>query len=213
VYFNDDTFLISPVSEKDFFMNGLPCAYFEENPNYYYGDTNYGRQVYNALCVINRCFNKHEQMKKNLRKWFSQPFFSKTFFYTLLAAPWNVFLGFPSPHLPSAFLKDTWIKVWERNGGILNATLHSKFRKSENVQQELFRYWQFAEGAFEPQRLIGKYFYLTDKTIDAVCLAIKNCNYKEICLNDGPIANFHEAQQKLIDAFETILSQKSSFEM
>ena len=213
VYFNDDTFLISSVSENDFFKNGLPCAYFEENPNYYYGNTNYGRQVYNALCVINRCFDKHEQIKKNFRKWFSQPFFSKPFFYTLFAAPWNVFVGFPSPHLPSAFLKSTWLKVWERNGNLLNATLHSKFRKSENVQQELFRYWQFVEGSFEPQKIIGKYIRLTDEVVPEACEIISVGKYKEICLNDGSVTDFPKAMLLLANAFESKLFQKSSFEL
>lgn len=212
VYFNDDTFLVNPVKEADFFKDGLPCGYFEDNPCSTCGCDNVGRQVFNALSLINKHFKKHEMIKKNFFKYFSQPFLSKSFFHTLLSSPWDRILGIPSPHLPTAFLKSTWDKVWAAEPQILNRTLHSKFRKSENVQQELFRYWQFMEGNFAPQKVIGKYFYLTDKTIDAACHAIKNCNYKEICLNDGPIDNFHEAQQKLIDAFETKLSQKCSFE-
>lgn len=213
VYFNDDTFLINPIEVCDFFRKGLPCGYFEDNPCCIGGYGNCVRQVFNALSLINRNFDKHTMIRKHFFKYFSQPFLSKSFFYTLLSSPWDRILGIPSPHLPSAFLKSTWDKVWAAEPQILNRTLHSKFRKSENVQQELFRYWQFMEGNFAPQKVIGKYFYLTDKTIDAACLAIKNCNYKEICLNDGPITNFHDAQQKLIDAFETKLSQKSSFEM
>ena len=68
------------------------------------------------------------------------------------------------------------------------------------------------EGNFTPQKKIGKYFYLTDETIDGVCDVIRNCSYKEICLNDGPITNFEEAKRKIIEAFETRLPCKCSFE-
>lgn len=212
VYFNDDTFLINDVKQEDFFKKGLPCAYFEENPCYYYGNSNYGRQVYNALCVINSRFVKHFQIKKNLKKWFSQPFLSKPFLYTLLSSPWNHFLGFPSPHLPSSFLKSTWNQVWNVESVLLNDTLHSKFRKSENVQQELFRYWQFVSGNFEPQKLIGKYFCLKENDINVICNAIKNKICKEICINDGDVDDFENVKKELLNAFDFILPTKSSYE-
>lgn len=212
VYFNDDMFLMNPVREEDFFANGMPCGYFEDNPFYSYGNSSYGRMVFNALSIVNKHFNKHKMIKANMRKYFSQPFFSRAFFHTLLSFPWNMVLGIPAPHMPAAFLKATWGKVWNAEPEVLNNTMHSKFRKSENVQQEIFRYWQFMEGNFTPQKRIGKYFYLTDETIDGVCNVIRNCSYKELCLNDGPVANFEESKNKIQAAFEYRLPVKSSYE-
>lgn len=212
VYFNDDMFLMNPVEESDFFNNGLPCGYFEDNPFCSYGCSTYDRQVFNALSVINRHFRKHEMIKAHFFKYFSQPFLSRSFFHTLMSSPWDKILGIPSSHMPAAFLKTTWDKVWAKEPKILSDTLHSKFRKSENVQQELFRYWQFMEGNFTPQKKIGKYFYLTDEAIDEACEIIRNCSYKEICLNDGPITNFEDAKRKIIEAFESSLPCKCSFE-
>ena len=215
VYFNDDTFLTNPVVEKDFFVDGVPCGYFEDNPFFSYGNSNYGHQVFNALFLINKNFDKHGMIKNNIRKYFSQPFFSRAFFYTLLSAPWRMVLGIPAPHMPSAFAKSTWDKVWNAEPEILNATLHSKFRKSQNVQQELFRYWQFMEGNFVPQKIIGKYFRLTEENLNQICDEIKACRYKEICLNDGPaanVANFENAKRKIKEAFEMRMPQKCSFE-
>lgn len=212
VYFNDDTFLVNPTEKTDFFKNGMPCGYFEDNPCCTCGCDNCGRQVFNALSLINKHFDKHTMIKKHFFKYFSQPFLSKAFFHTLLSAPWNRILGIPSPHMPSAFLKSTWEKVWTAEPQILTSTLHSKFRKSENVQQEFFRYWQFMEGNFAPQRLIGKYIYLTDDTIDEACKVLRKCDYKEVCLNDGPVTDFESAKKKIVEAFETRLPHKSSFE-
>lgn len=212
VYFNDDTFLLGPVKKEDFFVGDLPCGYFEDNPCCFGGYGNYSRMVYNALSLVNKHFKKHEMMKKNFFKYFSQPFFSKAFFYTLLSSPWNKFLGIPPLHLPAAFLKSTWDKVWRAEPEILNDTLHSKFRRSENVQQELFRYWQFAEGKFHFQKMIGRLFSLTDKNIEDICNEIKMGRYKEICLNDGPVADFEEVKRKIQNTFEFLLPKKSSYE-
>lgn len=212
IYFNDDMFLMNPVKETDFFVNNMPCGYFEDNPFYTYGNTNYGRKVFNALSIVNKHFDKHGMIKSNFRKYFSQPFFSKSFFYTLLSSPWASVLGIPAPHMPAAFLKSTWDKVWSAESNVLNETLHSRFRRSENVQQELFRYWQFMEGNFTPQKIIGKYFQLRDDTIGDVCTFLKKNSCKEVCINDGPVSDFENARKKVVEAFSFRLPLKCSFE-
>lgn len=212
VYFNDDMFLINPVKETDFFVGGLPCGYFEDNPFYSHGFGNYGRMIFNALAIINKHYDKHQVIRANICKYFSQPFLSRAFFHTLLSSPWNLFLGIPASHMPAAFLKTTWNKVWTAEPQILNETLHSKFRRSENVQQELFRYWQFAEGNFHFQKMIGRLFSLTDKNIEEICNEIKKGRYKEICLNDGYVENFEDSKKKIQAAFECRLPKKSSYE-
>lgn len=212
VYFNDDTFIINFVEKEDFFRNGLPRAYVEELPCIIYGKNNYARQLYNALQIINKNFKKHKQIKKYPLKWFSRPLFSRPFFYTLLSFPWERYIGTNPPHMPSAFLKSTWQEVWDKEYGILNDTLHSKFRGPENVQQELFRFWQIASGKFEPQKMIGEYFFITDTNIDDICFTIKKQKFKELCVNDGDVKNFEKAKDKLAEAFEFILPEKSSFE-
>ena len=212
VYFNDDMFLMNSVKETDFFIDNKPRGYFEDNPCFAYGNSNYGRKIFNALSIINKHFDKHEMAKMNLRKYFSQPFLSKSFFYTLLSFPWKPVLGIPATHLPAAFLKSTWDKVWRVEAKILNETLHSKFRQSKNVQQELFRYWQFMEGNYVPQKIIGKYFQLRDDTIDDICYFFNEYAYKELCLNDGPVSNFNDAKRKILDVFEAYFPQKCTFE-
>lgn len=212
VYFNDDMFLLKPVSKDVFFRNGLPCGYFEDNPSYVYGNSDYGHWIFNALCLVNKHFNKHRQMKKNLKKWFSQPLLSKSFFYTLLSSPWNNVLGIPASHMPAAFLKSTWEKVWHAEYDFLNETMHAKFRRANSIEQDLFRYWQFMEGSFYPRQENGMYLSLQFNRIDEIVSIIKKSEYSYVCLNDCCSENFEVCKKYLDGAFSYILGEESGFE-
>ena len=212
VYFNDDMFLIKPVKEKDFFINGLPAEYFEESPCLHPTNTIYDHWIYNALCIINRNFKKHKQIKKHLKKWFK--FVSKeSLFHTLLAYPWDYYVGFPTSHLPAPFLKSTWIDVWKHEEKFLNKTVYSRFRTPLNVEQDLFRFWQFANGTFENTLTNGKYISINKYTINEICQIIKEQKYNKICINDDCEEEIFEDSRNLIfSAFDSILPQKSSYE-
>lgn len=213
VYFNDDMFITKNMKKKDFFIDGLPCGYFEDNPFFAYGNSDYGHRLYNDLYLVNKHFNKHAQMRRNLKKWFSQPLFSKSFFYTLLSSPWAKILGIPSNHLPSAFLKSTWIRVWSKESDFLNRTLHSRFRTANSVQQDLFRYWQFAEGRFSPRRERGAYYPVSKNIINNIEKEIESPSVDFICLNDCcEDAAFEQCKMVLEKAFDNLLPKKSSFE-
>lgn len=212
VYFNDDMFLTKPVKEDDFFINGLPVDYFEESPYYPTGTTIYEYWLHNALCVVNRNFNKHVQIKKNLRTWFK--FVTKqSFFNTLKAYPWDCYIGFPITHLPAPFLKSTWIDLWQHEEPFLKKTVYSKFRSPLNVEQDLFRFWQFAKCTFENAPRKGAFFEIKEKNINRICQAIREQQYKEICINDDCEEEFfNNCRQKIHDSFDFILPRKSSYE-
>ena len=212
VYFNDDMFLTKPVKEDDFFIKGLPAEYFEESPCLQQGCTIYDHWLYNALSIVNRNFKKHQQIKKNLRKWFK--FVSKeSFFHTLLSWPWACYTGFPTSHLPAPFLKSTWIDLWNHEEKFLNETVYSRFRTPFNVEQDIFRFWQFAKGTFENSNINGRNISINTNTINLICQTIKEQRYNEICINDDcEEINFEEYKHKIHLAFDFILPQKSSFE-
>ena len=47
-----------------------------------------------------------------------------------------------------------------------------------------------------------------------MCSSIKKQKYKAVCVNDtNPDLDFEKEQKKLIEAFEAILPEKSSFEL
>lgn len=213
VYFNDDMFLINKMGKTDFFQNGLPVDFFEENPCYAtQGVCLYDYWLHNALNVVNRNFNKYDQIKKNWRIWFKYVS-RQSFFNTLRSACWNKYLGFPSSHLPAPFLKQTWFDLWSKESSLLTETMISKFRTPLNIEQDLFRYWQFATGKFSNSILSGRVYHVDEKCLSEICKNIKEQNFNEICLNDDcPNDQFEQCRSSIEQAFELILPEKSSFE-
>lgn len=73
VYFNDDTFLIRPVSETAFFRDGLPCTYGGEYPIELVGEIGiWQHAAVNDLGVINAHFNQ-AHAGKEIRRQICQP--------------------------------------------------------------------------------------------------------------------------------------------
>lgn len=80
---------------------------------------------------------------------------------------------------------------------------HSRFFTSTDVNQWLFRHWQFCTGNFA---LINPYrdrkcFDLHDTNAVKIAAAIKNSEYKEIVINDSAaIKDFENTMRILKDA-------------
>ena len=225
VYFNDDMFLISPVKPELFFKRGLPCETAIMNTHGFgYGEKNAKDKtpsyaVYTApafdMIPINRYFDKRRVIKDNFWKWFS-PHYGFGWIRTLLLWPWRGFTGMMDYHLPYSYLKDSYREVWEKEEALLDQTCMHKFRVNSDLNHWVFNYWQIAKGNFTPRSpKIGKSIWLTNE-IEAnanAFEAIRNQKYKMICLNDNVFGdNFDLIKEQLINCFESILPEKSSFE-
>lgn len=210
VYFNDDMFLTQPVSKKDFFINGKPrdVAVMDIGIK---NDDAHGSAIYNSLLIINKHFNKSDSLKKNFLKWYN-PLYGKMIVKTLLLSPWKYFSGFYTLHLPNAYVKSTFIEVWNKEKEILELTSSNKFRTKLDVTQYLFKYWQLAAGNFAPGKKIGKKYSLGIKFEDAQ-KAIEEQKHKIICLNDDDVINdFESVKESIKLSLNTILPKKSEFE-
>lgn len=224
VYFNDDMYLLRPVSESDFFRNGLPCDTailqatclhgVDENKRPLKPEEYNTSNVYN-IPPINRNFNKKQSIKRNIGKWFS-PNYGTQSIRTLLLLPWGDFSGFVSPHLPYSYNKKTFQEVWEKEEFLLDRACKHKFRDSSDVSSRLFSFWQLAAGNFYPRSLdLGKYFGIIDdkNRIETICSTVKEKKYKIICLNDEYSGDeFEYVKQQIINSFATVFPEKSSFE-
>lgn len=215
VYFNDDMFLLSPVSGDYFFKNGFP----------------------KDMCVFNAIFlDTISHIRLNnievLAKWFSKrSILSNSFFKvfnlryglhqlrTLLLLPWPQFTGFYDPHQPQPFLKNTFNEVWSLNKDILTKTSQARFRTKDDVNQYLFRYWQLLEGNFCPRSFSDTKTIPVrlDKDVDLVVKAILSNKYRMLCINDelADIESnvFKKYKEAVIQAFDTVFPRKSSFEL
>lgn len=212
VFFNDDIFLIAPMKEKDYFVNGLPRDVAVLNPP---TPNRYGIPtiILNDLGIIADHFDFITQFKANWKKWIN-PIYGVQNLRTLLLLPWRRYLGFYDLHLPSAFLKSTFEEVWGKEQDLLRKISGHRFRDDTDVNQYLMTYWQIAKGEFVPgSPKNGRMFEISFENIDRITDVIRNQRMKVICINDSEkIDDFHILRQKLVDAFDCILKEKSSFE-
>ena len=213
VYFNDDTFIIDYLSKERFFKNGQPCDIAALNAYQPSGDMT-DHIAINNVALINQQFCKASVIKTNFAKWFS-PSYRGRLLRTAALMAYPKFTGFIDPHLPNAYKKDTFHKVWGLYEESLAKTSESKFRKMDNVNQYIFRYYQLVTGNFQPinPKNTSLSYSVVNDTVFA--LAVENIKTQKkplICLNDGDISDFTAAKKSLCDAFETILPEKSGYE-
>ncbi len=210
VFFNDDMFIVDNVKETDFFKNGKPCDMAVFNPVIAEDET-FISILNNDVKFINRHFNKKEIVKKNLLKYLNIKY-KKFNVRTLLCLPWTKILGFYEPHHANSFLKSTYKKVWDTEFELLDETCKHRFRSPMDVNQYIFKYWQYCTGNFIPKKN-DKQIYRILENVDLACNAIESQKHKLICLNDCEgKEEFEVAKEKIINSFEKILSSKSSFE-
>lgn len=214
VYFNDDTFIINHITQERFFKNGKPCDIAVINAYQPSGDCS-EHIVFNDVGLINSIFDKKIVLKKYFNRWFNLKY-GLNLLRTIALLPYPRFNGFLDPHLPNAFLKTSFEKVWQLYSEQLNQACKSKFRENHNLNQYLIRYYQLVTGCFHPinpMKTSISYPTMDDKIFLRALNDIKEQRKPIICINDGSIEDFEIAKYKLINAFETILPEKSSFEI
>ena len=212
VYFNDDFFIINHIDTTRFFKNGLPCdiAAFTYNPSW----SQWYKRIKNNLRIINRHFDKKEVMERDHHKWFDKSYGSRAKWNYILK-PYNKFITLRTPHNAQPYLKSTFEEVWAVAEKELTEPSVNKFMALSDYTPELFRTWQICKGNFEPYNTYQdtKMFPLMIKPKQAI-KAIYNQSYKLICLNDNiHIRNYNEVMESIKGAFESILPEKSSFEL
>jgi hypothetical protein len=211
VYFNDDSYLVSPTPRERFFVDGKPCdiAVFRLNT----GASLWSKCLRNNLRVINSRFDKKEVQKEYHDLWFNEVYGSKSCL-TRLLRPYGKFITLRIPHNAQPYLKSTFEEVWEYAGAELERVSANRFRSPEDYTQELFRTWQICRGNFVP------YDTYTDTRMFPLVLrpgkaakAVRSGQYKLLCLNDNiHIRNYEAVMQSLKDSFEAVFPGKSSFE-
>lgn len=217
VYLNDDTFLIRPMSETAFFQEGLPCTYGAEYPIELTGKISiWQHAAVNDLGAVNAHFNKRQQVIKFGKKYRSPLYRWQDNIRTLAAEKLfpNQFTGFKNLHAPAAYLKQTFYDVWESEPELMHITSASRFRGADGANQWIFLWWQVASGNFMPAIIDNIVSVVDNTTIDTLCGIIQYQSHDMICINDPEQdVDFRFLSKKLKMAFETILPEKSSFEM
>lgn len=212
VYFNDDFYIINDLPVERFFVNGLPndIAAFRYNS----GVGLWAKRIKNNVAIINERFDKREVLKRDHDKWFHPSYGSKAIL-TKLLKPYGKFVTLRTPHNAQPYLKKTFEEVWEYAGDRLTKVSKNRFRNHDDFNQELMRTWQMCQSYFNAYNTYQdtKMFPLILRPKQAI-EAVRNQSYKLVCLNDNErIPNYDTLMSKVEDAFESILPDKSSFEL
>lgn len=220
VYFNDDMFLLRPLNPSFFFQKELPRDQATLNPlmTAELRRKEKGGIIFtiplNNTEYLNRDYDFRDCVRKHPMKWLT-PRYGKGAIRNAILMIWPRFVGFDEPHLPQAFLKTSFIKAWEQDGDILDATCRHSIRNDRDVNQWLIRYRQLAEGSFIPRKPIRNAVFQLENKEKPWLEVIRRQTKPMICLNDGPLTEeeFQQTKVLLQEAFRTILPEKSAFEV
>lgn len=212
IYANDDTFFIKPLDSTFFFENGLPVDCAIQNVLQFNRWDGISQMVANDLTCLNNNFNKRQVIYSNPGKWFNLKY-KKGLFMNLYTLAFTHFTGFVDPHLPNAFLKSTYVDLWEKCEERLIITCKNKARTNEDINQWLIRYWQFASGSFIPGKPDRGAFFVIGKDDKTIEKTIKNQSTPMVCLSDDDVGvDFEKERDFIIDCLDAILPDKCSFE-
>lgn len=212
VFFNDDVFMIKPTVPEDFFVDGLPC----DLPQLclLYPNGFFSHILFNNIELINRHFSLKNSVRANPMKWIKgQPLggiIKLALYGNRDLVPNNM-----TSHIQLSFKKSTYETLWEKEFEKIHATCLSKFRSKDIVTSYCVRDWQIFSGEFYPKKPIGRSFHTasishSNEAIDY----LKKQKGKVICLNDSEDeTDFELHKQMILDEFEKLFPEKSSFEL
>lgn len=213
IYANDDMFFLQPLQPTDYFRDGLPVDSAVQNVLQFHRWDGIDHMVANDLICVNRNFRKRISMKENRGKWFYKGY-GKGILYNIYLLAFQNFTGFVDYHIPYPYLKSTFEEVWEKEPEILDLTCHNRVRTSQDVNQWLMRYWQFAKGLFIPAAPNKGRLLVIGDDDELIKRTILDCSEATVCLSDDNIEiDFEKEKQFLIQLFEQIYPEKSQFEL
>lgn len=217
VLFNDDCFLLQPLSPSFFFKNGNPVL--DSNLRYpdYYGFNTWSRVMFNDYCVVNKSFDIKKAISKNAKKWFSIKDLGlgrSLFNYLSYRINGSLPVG-NYGHIATPQLKSTLQEIWDKKPEIMAQTSAHKFRTDDQVNQWILSAWNQAKGPFYPskRKKLGIRIILSPEYLKMATDIIENRSYPQICLNDTRL-NVDPATSMLetTKALERIFPEKSLFE-
>ena len=222
IYFNDDCYVLSPVSEGYFFKNGLPrdMLAFQPvvaNPK----DPGMSHLFLNDALVLSRHFEKRKVVIENKGKFFHIGYPAFYFIYNMLELCFPKFSGLYSVHSAAPMLKSNFEEVWAEEGKYLESLAGNRFRSDSDVNQYLFREWGKLKGRFVPSNITRHVMYseISDdnskviKVIESGGKRFLAPAVKILCINDTVSSPDDEKVSKqLIDSFESVFGEASSYE-
>lgn len=213
VCFNDDMLINKPVSPSDFFAsNGDPKDSLGFNaimPFSIFDHTHV-----NNLSIVNNCFSKKANIKKNFTKLFSFKNYEWNIF-SLLLLPWPKFTRFHDPHTPISFCKSSFKALFGKYPQILESTCPQKFRSAMDYSIWVIRYCQMLSGNFSTRSIhFGKHYDLD--SAQGFANDLEHSKHALLNINDAFIADMNDYNEKVMivnKSLEQKFKEKSLFEV
>lgn len=217
VLFNDDMFLLRPVSPEFFFRRGCPVLPCELAIPAWLGYNHATRVVLNNSGLLKSCMNVEHQIWKYWSKFFDiRNLGLLRAIKNLMAISVNRSVIFGSfGHLPLPHLKTSFAEIWKRKPEIMDTVSRHKFRNDNCVNHWMLCGLNMLNGCFCPvhEKRCGISVYLTESTVGMICQSITRQIWPEICINDTPdCKNIFALFEETAKAFDILLPEKSSFE-
>lgn len=212
ILFNDDTFVIKPVSPDECFYNGKPADMACISPQPIVRDSIRNIEL-NNLEIINDHFSI-EDIRKNRKKWVDPAKYGFYSLRTLMFMRFNTIIGIFQPHVPISHLKSVYEKLWDLEYEEYHSTCRNKFRTKLDINDWLARSWQLLSGDFEPRsRYFGKLVSASD--LQGVKDILWRSKYKTVCINDDDSVTpeaFPGLRDRINDELCKLLPERSGFE-
>lgn len=218
VLFNDDVFLVRPVSPDYFYHAGNPLLVSTLRYPINFGFNNWSRIAFNDYCLVNRNHKIGDSIWKNRKKWFSvseleghRALRNFVCYIANKSLPVGNFGHLAQPHL-----KSTFFSVWEKCPAEMDHTCLHRFRSDDQVNHWLMCAWNQALGKFFPCTVDkrGRRFHIMPEDLDAICDMIVGQKVPQLCINDGiHTRELETCVERIVSSFDRILPHKSSFEL
>ena len=213
IYANDDMFFLREMQPEDFFRDGLPVDKAVQNVLQFWNRSGIDHIVANDLLCINENFRKKECISRHRDKWFHRSY-GKGVLQNFYLGRLEHFTGFVDDHIPFAYRKSTWEKVWKAEGDVLDQTCRNSLRTPMDVNQWLMRYWQLAEGSFAPDGGDRGRLYVIGRDDEKIRSTLTDRIHPMVCLSDDTDSLDFEKEKAFINGLlQTFLPVKSMFEI
>lgn len=185
IYFNDDMFAINSLTVDNFFTKDMPHLYFE-GPVRYSKKNIFRCQCRTGMDMIANALNTPLIDSDNIIK---------------------------PLHIALPITKDSLLKVSELCGDKINKSI-SMLRKSSNVNQYIYSYYQYFNNNYICSFPAYQYFEITEKTILEITDTILAENVQLICINDSDnLYNYTNLRDQIQKCFESKFPNKCRYEL
>jgi len=217
VLFNDDMFILRPVSPDFFFKNGLPVIPCDLSIPRWLSCTNPSRVVLNNSGVLKRSLDVERLIWKHIWKFTNIHALglSRAVKNLISFAVNRTLIPGTFGHLPLPHLKSTFEEIWRVQPEILERTSSTRFRTDFCINHWLASAWNMVSGNFYPanEKNKGELIQFNEKNLAHACDVIRRQSLPEICLNDDDSSeNMDYCVKEANKAFDELLPEKSSFE-